>query len=71
MPDSICLYQAVPATVSILTVSALFLTLTPNIIILFTAILRHIIMRLVHLMGHTAVLETLQLLLLRCAAMLL
>jgi len=61
----------ISATVSIFTVSAFFLTLTPNILILFTVILQHIIMRLIHVIGYTALLEALQLPLVRCAAMLL
>jgi len=55
-----------PVTVTVSTVSAfIFLALTPNIPILFTAIPQHII----HCTGYTAPLKTLQSLQVRRAAM--
>jgi len=51
---------AVSVTVSIFTVSAfIFLALTPNIPILFTAISQHIIISPIHCTGYTALLRTL------------
>jgi len=62
MPDSIYLHQ-ISVSVTIFTVTAfMFLTLTPHISILFTAI-PHLIISLIHYIGR------LQSLLVRCAAM--
>ena len=70
MADSNYLHQSVP--LSNFTVSAfIFLTLTPNIPILFTAIPQHITISPIHCNGQTALPKTLQSLLVRCAAMLL
>jgi len=58
MSGSTYLYQSVPV----------FLTLTPNIAILFTAIPQHIISP-IHCLGYTALPKTLQSLLVRYVAM--
>jgi len=55
---------------SIFTVSVfIFLTLIPNISFLCTAIPQHRIISLIHGIGYTALLKTLQLLQVICAAM--
>jgi len=52
--------MSISTIVSIFTVSAcLFLTLTPNIPILYTALPQHIIISPIHCTGYTALLKTL------------